>query len=214
MSYSSPPGAIGANPTFTVAPSLVSQFPQLNSADVSVSHNLTVDGHINSLPRLKSVLGFTSTKFSTAAVGAGGRSHLMTAANLAEPADEATANSSGLAVKIPAGSVLHSVQVLADTTVVSGGAATYDIGVGTYSTNSTNLLNTVLLASVNSGVMALGCAGAPACLGTAGSASTLGGGFVNVEVATAANTAGSLKMVINYYEAPSLLNELGNPPEN
>jgi hypothetical protein len=212
MSYSSPPDPIGANPTFTVAPALVNQFPQLNSADLTVSHNLTVDGHFNSLPRLKSVLGFTSKKFSTAAAGAGGRSHLMTAANLDEPVDEATANSSGLAVKIPVGAVLHSVQVLADTTVVGG--TSYDIGVGAYSTNSTNLLDTVLLASVNSGVMALGNSGAPAGLGTAGSASTLGGGFVNVEVNTTANTAGSLKMVINYYEAPSLLNELGNPPDN
>lgn len=210
MSYTTPPDPIGANPSFTVAPSFVSQAPQLNGADVNVAHNLTVNGHYNGLPRLKTVVGYTSNKFSTAAVGTPGRSHLMIAPGLDEPTSELLAVSQG-AIFIPAGAVLEAVQTVASTTVVGG--TDFDIGVGAFGASSTNLFNAVNLASVNSGAMALGCNGAT-CLSGAGTAATAGGGYGVVDVNTTPNTAGALKVVINYWEVPSQLEQLGNPPAN
>lgn len=199
MSYTTPPDPIGANVSFTNAPSLVGQFPELNTADMTVANNLRVAGHTNGYPLLRTVVGWTSKDFSSAAADAA--THLMISPNLSEPTTLALAVSQG-AVTIPAKAVLESVQVVPEVTLV--GATTVDVGTNNFSTatGSTNLFNGVTNTNVNSGAIAQGCNGVT-CLGGTGTAGLSNEQFVIVVPKGANNTAGRLKFAITYWITPS-----------
>lgn len=205
MSYTTPPDPIGANVSFTNAPSLVGQFPELNTADMTVANNLRVAGHTNGYPLLRTVVGWTSKDFSTAAADA--VTHLMISPNLSEPTSTANGGTAALAVSqgavvIPAKAVLESVQVVAE--VPLAGATTLDVGTSNFDTapGSFNLFDDVPVASVNGGAMAQGCNGAT-CLGGTGTAGLDNEQFVIVVPKAATNTAGRLKFAITYWIAPS-----------
>lgn len=211
MSYTAPPDPIGANPSWSVAPSFVKQAPELNAGDVVVAHNLSVLGHYNGLARLRTVVGYTSNKFRTQQ--ATEVSHLMREANLPEPTSALLAPSQG-AIVLPPKSVLEAIQVLASETVTATGAIDYDIGNQAFGVTSDTLLDAVPLASVNAGVLAKGCDG-PTCLSSAGSVGTAANqGFLTVTANTYNNTAGALKVAVSYWVVPDNLNEIGNPPVN
>lgn len=199
MSYTTPPDPIGANVSFTNAPSLVGQFPELNTADMTVANNLRVAGHTNGYPLLRTVVGWTSKDFSTAQANAD--THLMISPNLSEPTSVALAVSQG-AVVIPAKAVLESVQVVAE--VPLAGATTLDVGTAAFDTAPTtpNLFADVPNADVNGGAMAQGCNG-PTCLGGTGTAGLSNEQFVIVVPKNVDNTAGRLKFAITYWIAPS-----------
>ena len=199
MSYTTPPDPIGANVSFTNAPSLVGQFPELNTADMTVANNLRVAGHTNGYPLLRTVVGWTSKDFSTAAADA--VTHLMVSPNLSEPTTAALAVSQG-AVVIPDKAVLESVQVVAE--VPLAGANNLDVGTSTFNTapGSFNLFTAAPVASVNGGAMAQGCNGAT-CLGGTGTAGLDNQQFVVVVPKAGTNTAGRLKFAITYWIAPS-----------
>lgn len=199
MSYTTPPDPIGANVSFTNAPSLVGQFPELNTADMTVANNLRVAGHTNGYPLLRTVVGWTSKDFSTAAADV--VTHLMISPNLSEPTTAALAVSQG-AVVIPAKAVLESVQVVAE--VPLAGATTLDVGTSAFDTapGSFNLFDGVTNADVNGGAMAQGCNGAT-CLGGTGTAGLANEQFVIVVPKDVTNTAGRLKFAITYWIAPS-----------
>ena len=214
MSYTAPPDPIGANPSWTVAPSFVKQAPELNAGDVVVAHNLSVLGHYNGLARLRTVIGYTSNKFRNQTYTT--RSHLMREPNLPEPTSALLAEKQG-AILLPPKAVMEAIQVLASETVTATGANDYDIGNAPFDTTSDTLLNAVPLESVNSGVLAKGNSGVPS-LSTAGSVGTTGGtsgnGFLTVTANTYDNTAGSLKVAVSYWVVPDNVNEIGNPPVN
>lgn len=204
MSYTTPPDPIGANVSFTNAPSLVGQFPELNTADMTVANNLRVAGHTNGYPLLRTVVGWTSKDFSTAAADA--VTHLMVSPNLSEPTTAALAVSQG-AVVIPDKAVLESVQVVAE--VPLAGANTLDVGTSNFNTapGSFNLLVGAPVASVNGGAMAQGCNGGT-CLGGTGTAGLDNEQFVIVVPKAGTNTAGRLKFAITYWIAPSSSKDL------
>ena len=214
MSYTAPPEPIGANPSWSVAPSFVKQAPELNAGDVVVAHNLSVLGHYNGLARLRTVIGYTSNKFRNQTYTT--RSHLMREPNLPEPTSALLAEKQG-AILLPPKAVMEAIQVLASETVTATGANDYDIGNAPFDTTSDTLLNAVPLESVNSGVLAKGNSGVPS-LSTAGSVGTTGGtsgnGFLTVTANTYDNTAGSLKVAVSYWVVPDNVNEIGNPPVN
>lgn len=214
MSYIAPPEPIGANPSWSVAPSFVKQAPELNAGDVVVAHNLSVLGHYNGLARLRTVIGYTSNKFRNQTYTT--RSHLMREPNLPEPTSALLAEKQG-AILLPPKAVMEAIQVLASETVTATGANDYDIGNAPFDTTSDTLLNAVPLESVNSGVLAKGNSGVPS-LSTAGSVGTTGGtsgdGFLTVTANTYDNTAGSLKVAVSYWVVPDNVNEIGNPPVN
>ena len=214
MSYTAPPDPIGANPSWTVAPSFVKQAPELNAGDVVVGHNLSVLGHYNGLARLRTVIGYTSNKFRTQTNGT--VSHLMREPNLPEPTSPLLAEKQG-AILLPPKAVMEAIQVLANETVTATGAIDYDIGNAAFNTTSDTLLDAVPLTSVNAGVLAKGCSGVT-CLAGEGSVGTTGGtagdGFLTVTANTYDNTAGNLKVAVSYWIVPDNLNEIGNPPVN
>lgn len=214
MSYTAPPEPIGANPSWSVAPSFVKQAPELNAGDVVVAHNLSVFGHYNGLARLRTVIGYTSNKFRTQTSTT--VSHLMREPNLPEPTSALLAEKQG-AILLPPKAVMEAIQVLASETVTATGAIDYDIGNAAFDTTSDTLLDAVPLGSVNSGVLAKGYSGVPA-LSSAGSVGTTGGtsgdGFLTVTANTYNNTAGSLKVAVSYWVVPDNVNEIGNPPVN
>ena len=151
MSYTAPPDPIGANPSWTVAPSFVKQAPELNAGDVVVAHNLSVLGHYNGLARLRTVIGYTSNRFRTQT--ASQVSHLMREPNLPEPTSALLAEKQG-AILLPPKAVIEAVQVLASQTVTADNAGiTYDIGHNNYGVSSPNLLNDVPITSLNAGVL-------------------------------------------------------------
>ena len=203
MSYTTPPDPIGANVSFTSAPSLVVQFPELNTAQMTVANDLRVAGHTNGYPLLRTVLGWTSKDFSTAAANAA--THLMISPNLSEPTTAALAASQG-AVTIPAKAVLESVQVVPEVTLA--GATALDVGTSNFNTvGSTNLFDGVTNANVNSGAMAQGCNGGT-CLGGTGTTGLSTEQFVIVQPVGATNTGGRLKFAITYWIAPSDITDL------
>jgi len=214
MSYTAPPDPIGANPSWTVAPSFVKQAPELNAGDVVVAHNLSVLGHYNGLARLRTVIGYTSNKFRTQT--ASQVSHLMREPNLPEPTSALLAEKQG-AILLPPKAVMEAIQVLASETVTGNPLSTYDIGHAAYGATSANLLDDVPITSVNAGVLAQGCSGVT-CLGGEGSVgttgTTAGNGFLTVTANGHNNTAGALKVAVSYWVAPDNLNEIGNPPVN
>lgn len=211
MSYTAPPDPIGANPSWSVAPSFVKQAPELNAGDVVVAHNLSVLGHYNGLARLRTVVGYTSNKFRTQQ--ATEVSHLMREPNLPEPTSPLLAPSQG-AIVLPPKAVLEAIQVLASQTVTASGASDYDIGNQAFGVTSDTLLDAVPLASVNAGVLAKGCSG-PTCIAGAGSVGIPANeGFLTVTANTYNNTAGALKVAVSYWVVPDNLNEIGNPPVN
>jgi len=215
MSYTAPPDPIGANPSWTVAPSFVKQAPELNAGDVVVGHNLSVLGHYNGLARLRTVIGYTSNKFRTQAAGAalGNPSHLMREPNLPEPTSALLAEKQG-AILLPPRAVMEAIQVLASETVTGNPASSYDIGHNNYGLSSPNLLDNVPITSVNVGVLAQGCNGVT-CLGGIGTTGTTAdNGFLTVTVNGYDNTAGALKVAVSYWVVPDNLNEIGNPPVN
>jgi hypothetical protein len=211
MSYTAPPDPIGANPSWTVAPSFVKQAPELNAGDVVVGHNLSVLGHYNGLARLRTVIGYTSNKFRTQASTT--VSHLMREPNLPEPTSPLLAEKQG-AILLPPRAVMEAIQVLASETVTATGAITYDIGHNNYGLSSPNLLDNVPITSVNVGVLAQGCNGVT-CLGGVGTTgTTASNGFLTVTANGYDNTAGALKVAVSYWVVPDNLNEIGNPPVN
>jgi hypothetical protein len=214
MSYIAPPEPIGANPSWSVAPSFVKQAPELNAGDVVVAHNLSVLGHYNGLARLRTVIGYTSNKFRTQTSTT--VSHLMREPNLPEPTSALLAEKQG-AILLPPKAVMEAIQVLASETVTATGAIDYDIGNAAFNTTSDTLLGSVPLESVNSGVLAKGNSSVPA-LSSTGSVGTTGGtsgdGFLTVTANTYDNTAGSLKVAVSYWVVPDNVNEIGNPPVN
>lgn len=199
MSYIAPPNPIGTNVSFTNVPSsLDMQFSELNTADMTVANNLHVAGHINGYPHLRTVVGWTSTDFSTAAKDAA--THLMISPNLSEPTSADLAGSQG-AVIIPAKAVLHSVQVVSEVTFV--GAITLKVGTNDFkTTGSSDLFNNVTNTNVNGGAMAQGC-GSSTCIGGTGTVGLASQKFVIVQPTGAHNTAGRLKFAITYWIAPS-----------
>lgn len=206
MSYTTPPDPIGANVSFTNAPSLVGQFPELNTADMTVANNLRVAGHTNGYPLLRTVVGWTSKDFSTAAADA--VTHLMVSPNLSEPTSTANGGTAALAVSqgavvIPDKAVLESVQVVAEVTL-AGDATALDVGTSDFDTapGSFNLFTAAPVASVNGGAMAQGCNGAT-CLGGTGTAGLDNQQFVVVVPKGGKNSAGRLKFAITYWIAPS-----------
>lgn len=216
MSYTAPPDPIGANPSWTVAPSFVKQAPELNAGDVVVAHNLSVLGHYNGLARLRTVIGYTSNKFRTQVAGAalGEPSHLMREPNLPEPTSALLAPSQG-AIVLPPKAVLEAIQVLASEAVTATGAVNYDIGNAAFGTTSDSLLDGVSLTSVNAGVLAKNDAGS--VLSSTGTVGIVGGttdGFLTVTANTYNNITGALKVAVSYWIVPDNLNEIGNPPVN
>lgn len=198
MSYTTPPDPIGANVSFTSAPSLVVQFPELNTAQMTVANDLRVAGHTNGYPLLRTVVGWTSKDFSTAAADTA--THLMISPNLSEPTTAALAASQG-AVTIPAKAVLESVQVVPEVTLA--GATSLDVGTNNFNTvGSTNLFDGVSNTDVNSGAMAQGCNGGT-CLGGTGTKGLSTEQFVIVKPVGVQNTAGRLKFAVTYWIAPS-----------
>lgn len=205
MSYTVPPDPLGVNVSFSSVPALVSQFSELNSANINVAAELNVAGHINGLPRLRTVVGWTSTNFSTAE--AEEITHLMNSPNLPEPTKEVLAGSQGTVI-LPAGAVLHAVQVVAE--VALQGATAVDIGTVDNTTlggpDTWNLLTGTPLETINAGVMALGDSG-PNSISGAGTSGATVPQFVIISP-RARNTGGRLKIAVTYWECPTLTEDL------
>lgn len=206
MSYNTPPDPRGVNASFSNVPALVSQFSELNSSTNNVAAELNVAGHINGLPRLKTVVGWTSKDFSTAAAGT--ITHLMTSPNLPEPTTAALAGRQGTVI-LPQGAVLHAVQVVANVTLL--GATTVDVGTVDNTTlgitNNGSLLQGTTLTKINAGVMALGASDANNINGDGTSGATVPQ-FVVITPRTTGNTSGRLKIAVTYWDCPTLSEDL------
>lgn len=208
MSYTVPPDPLGVNISFTSVPALVSQFSELNSAANNVAAELNVAGHINGLPRLKTVVGWTSKDFSTAGVNA--FTHLMNSPKLPEPTSVALAGSQGTVI-LPAGAVLHAVQVVAEVALQGAATDLFDIGTVDNTTlagpNNGNLLKGTTQAKINAGVMALGDSGTNS-LSSPGTSGPTVPQFVLVSPKTTGNTGGRLKIAVTYWDCPTLAEDL------
>ena len=127
-------------------------------------------------------VGFAPTEFAETA--AAGIVNLNTVSGLAAAA--------GTALKIPAGALIERVMATNNGTAIVGGTD-FDIGVhGTTGTTSNTMFDAVTLADLNTG------AGRSVGDAVTGTAVLAADNFVTVTVNTTNNTAGDLKVVIEY----------------
>jgi len=164
---------------------------QVNMETLNVSGDANVAGSLNATG-VKRVAGYAPTEFATTVAGV---LTLNNAPGLAEDTAAAVADAASTTLLIPAGSVVTKVYISNNGTAVVGGTD-FNIGNSTDATASALYFTAVPQASVNTGAFVhnIDALSAFATVGIAGLAAD---NFVTVQV-TGTNTAGDLKIVIEY----------------
>ena len=101
----------------------------------------------------------------------------------------------GSAFTLPVGAYITAAVVEQTTTITSAGSGTYDIGVAATGITSATIFDAVTFQNVNLGVVSV-----PAVSAVTGDAISTTNLFVTVTVNIASNTAGALKVNLEYLE--------------